>query len=150
MKLILSPVFFFFCSAFAVNAQFQNPMDEIQKSHIEANVPSEDSFNSILNRDLTLYFQPKFENVKIAVSYDLLRTAPTQSGVSYPKYYAWVKVKSEKGTILVEGAVRLAAIETVRFDVTDFISAKEVQVAPEKLDTVFPRALIANIKNLAV
>lgn len=79
----------------------------------------------------------------------MLRAAPTQSGVSYPKYYAWVMVKSGTGVILVQGAVRLAAIEKVRFEVTSFISSKEIQAAPEKLNPVFPSLLIPNIRELS-
>jgi len=150
MKYILSLVFCFLCAALSANAQLLNPSSEVQKSHIEANIPSDESFNSILNRDLLKYFQSSLKSEKLNVSYQLLRTAPTQSGVSYPKYYAWVTVKSETGVILEQGAVRLAAIEKVRFEVTNFISSKEIQVAPDKLGPVFPSLLIPNIKELSI
>jgi len=150
MKYIVSLVFCFLCAALSANAQLLNPLSEVQKSHIEENVPPEETFNSILNRNLIQYFQSNFKNTKLKISYQLLRATPTQSGVSYPKYYAWVTVKSETGIVLEKGAVRLAAIEKVRFEVTNFVSSKEIQVAPEKLDPVFPSLLIPNIKELSV
>jgi hypothetical protein len=117
--------------------------------NIEANIPPESSFDSILKRDLTSYFQPNFKNAKLLISHQLLRLVPTQSGVAYPKYYIWVKVKTETGSTLQEGAIRIAAIEQVRFEVTDFISLKEIQASSEQLNTIFPSLLIPNIRELA-
>ena len=149
MKFILSLACCFLCTALSASAQLLGTLTEVQKSHIEANVPPEESFGSILNRNLIEYFQPSFKNVKLKIAYQLLRAAPTQSGVAYPKYYAWVTVNSEAGAVLEQGAVRLAAIEKVRFEVMNFISSKEIQVAPEKLNPVFPSLLIPNIKELS-
>ena len=149
MKLIISLGICIFCSSLSANAQLLNSATEVRKSHIEENIPPEKSFNSILNRDFVQYFQPSFKNDTLSISHQLLRTAPTQSGISYPKYYLWVKVKSDSGAILQEGAARVAAIDQVRFEVTDFLSIKEIQASPEKLNSIFPELLIPNIKGLA-
>jgi hypothetical protein len=68
----------------------------------------------------------------------LLRKVPTQSGVAYPKFYAWVEVT---GARKAAGAVRLAAIDGEKFEVTDFLTRETIIAAPDRVRAVFPAAL---------
>ena len=126
----------------AVACRAQDPMTAIANSHIEANVPKGKAFDEFLKRDLTSYFCEDAQSCR--VEYELLRKGPTQTGIAYPKYYAWVKcLMSDK--LKSEGAVRLAAIEQVRFDVTTFIPASEISKDPEQVRAVFPAPLVDDI-----
>jgi hypothetical protein len=77
-----------------------------------------------------------------------LREGPTQTGISYPKFYLWVKVYIGKET-MAEGAIRVAAVERQRFDVTDFIARNNIVAEPAKVQLVFPAALNEKILRLA-
>ncbi len=127
----------------------QNPdaqvIQDIQRSHIEANVPSSADFNRILQRDLENYFT-KGNKKKVHVEFEMLRDGPTQSGVAYPKFYAWVRILEGKSK-LNEGAVRLAAIDRKKFEVTDFIGRSAIEAHPEALTQVFPAAVCEKIKS---
>ena len=90
---------------------------DIQRSHIEANVPGPGEFEKLLKRDLASYFAQARKKKNLPVEFELLRDGPTQSGVSYPKFYAWVRIAGGKSPE-DRGAVRLAAIEKKRFEVT--------------------------------
>jgi hypothetical protein len=120
----------------------------LQLSHIEANVPAPALFRSFLDRDVLAYFNanglPKADRVEVR----LLRDAPTQSGVSCPKYYAWAKIY-EGSELRQSGAVRLAAIEKVRFEVTDFVSQSQVRQGSGNIERIFPAALLQAIRQLA-
>ena len=120
----------------AMTACGQMGTDGIAASHIAANVPGQIDFDRLLRRDLQQYFATSVGR-PVAVEYELLRSGPTQTGIAYPKFYAWVRVV-EKGSVLRQGAVRLAAIARERFDVTDFVSADEARANPERLRQVFP------------
>ena len=99
----------------------QSPQDEtIAESHIRANVPDDKDFDKFLKRDLETYFKG-LKGKSVTVQFDLLRKGPTQSGVAYPKFYAWVTIRDHDG-VLEEGAVRVAAVEKKQFDVTDYIN----------------------------
>jgi len=121
---------------------FQKAMAEIQKSHIDANVPPPSEFNAFLERDLQSYFASS------KVSFELLRNGPTQSGVAYPKYYLWVEVTHSNNEVIA-GAVRVAAIEKKRFEVYDFLNETEIQKEPESVGNTFPRSLLPRIYELA-
>jgi hypothetical protein len=121
---------------------------EIQQSHISENLPDTfEEFQVILKRDLEAYFQ-KHLGRPVTIEYDLLRKAPTQSGVSFPKFYAWISVK-ESGKVMESGAVRVAAIKKVRIEVTDFVSRKEILNNQSLIDSIFPKALCDGIRNRA-
>jgi hypothetical protein len=120
----------------------------VQASHIDANVPEESKFSELLNRDLLAYFKANGAVAATSVQVLLLRKAPTQSGVAYPKYYAWVQV-DDSSTRLAEGAVRLAAIERTRFEVTDFVPKNKAKGSRELIESVFPRPLVPEILRLA-
>ena len=120
----------------------------IQLSHIEANVPEATAFEVVLRRDMLAHFKAGGLATAERVDFELLREAPTQSGASYPKYYAWVKVSSRSG-VLQQGAVRVAAIDKVRFEVTDFIAKSQVLQGGGTIEKVFPAALCPKIKEIA-
>lgn len=125
------------------DVEARRDIEEIQASHIQANVPDDTAFSRLLQRDLDAYFADRgFRSP--AVSFELLRRAATQSGVAYPKFYLWVRVRSVDGRF-TSGAVRVAAVERQRFDVTDFLSASEIKADPSRVGSIFPRALVPGI-----
>jgi hypothetical protein len=115
-------------------------LSDIAESHIKANVPAQKDFDPFLKRDLTAFFRQS-STTPIRVEYQLLREGPTQTGIAYPKFYAWVKVFSGS-RLSKEGAVRLAAIDKARFEVTQFVPKAEAASDPQALARVFPAALI--------
>ena len=117
---------------------------DVQASHIEGNAPARGDFERLLKRDLTAYFLPN-PSEGAEVEYEFLRDGPTQSGVSYPKYYLWVRVKA-RGSIRQEGAVRLAAIDRERFEVTDFLSREQISSNPSQIHQVFPGPVCQRIE----
>jgi hypothetical protein len=131
-----------------LGARAQSPLADIQKSHIEANMPTKESFDTFLHRDLLAYFHTMGAKTVSHVEYQLLREGPTQSGVAYPKYYLWVKALSAN-SILYEGAMRVAAIEHTRFEVMHFLSRSQIQTSPSEVGTVFPAPLVASVLSLA-
>ncbi len=120
-------------------------LQDIQRSHIEANVPGAAEFNRLLQRDLDSYFT-KARGKTSWVEYEMLRDGPTQSGVAYPKFYAWVRV-FEGASIIDQGAVRLAAIERREFQVTDFLSEHMIRTDPKAIYRVFPAPVCDRINS---
>jgi hypothetical protein len=120
---------------------------ELQVSHINANVPDSNNFELFLKRDLLVYFKVKLKS-DVTISFDYLRKGPTQSGVAYPKYYLWVIIKGPN-CILDEGAVRVAAIQKGKFEITDFLSKKDIIINEELVGNVFPKLLVDDIINRA-
>lgn len=119
--------------------------DPIASSHTSANVPEAGEFDAILKRDLRAYAK----SVRVDVSevrHKLLRKGPTQSGVSEPKYYAWIELLNSAGEVVDSGAARLTASDRSRFEVTHFISVSEIQANPDGLKSVFPETLCKNIE----
>lgn len=121
--------------------------NEIADSHIKANVPNETDFNTFLLRDLKAYFRQTFKK-NVNVTYEMLRAGPTQTGIAYPKFYVWVKV-FDGDNLLDQGAVRVAAIEKTRFDVTTFLSVADIESNPQKVSSIFPSALVPKIEVMA-
>lgn len=113
-----------------------NPLAGVAESHIRGNVPAQPKFDKLLKRDLTRYFTKAGKAP--TVEYEFLRHGPTQTGVAFPKYYLWVKVRHGR-RLTGEGAVRVAAVGQKQFDVTDFLSIAEMRRNPSQIDTVFPR-----------
>jgi hypothetical protein len=111
-------------------------MRDIQDSHIDANTPDSADFEAFLKRDLAAYFA-KARKKTVSVDYEPLRRGPTQSGVGYPKFYLWVTIAGGKSPA-DRGAVRVAAIEKKRFEVTDFVSEEAVRTNPSAIYQVFP------------
>jgi hypothetical protein len=112
--------------------------DRVGKSHVRGNVPPSEAFDGFLARDLNEYFCGNSQNC--GIKYEFLRKSPTQTGVSYPKYYLWVRIVKD-GKIAEEGAVRVAAIERTSFQVTDFLSREQIEESPSKVTTIFPSVL---------
>ncbi len=126
----------------------QAQVADIQKSHIEANIPSTRAeFDLIMKRDLTSYFKKKYKNIS-NIDFRLLRDGPTQSGVAYPKFYAWIEIKGD-GKTLDSGAIRVAAIEKKTVEVTDFFSQEKINANPSAIESVFPASLCENIREEA-
>jgi hypothetical protein len=115
-------------------------VQEIQRSHIDGNVPTTKDFHGFLVRDLEKYFGALLKQ-KVRVEYELLRDQPTQSGVAYPKYYSWVRVFGTGEKLIEQGAVRIAAVEKTEFSVTHFWNIKKIHDDEGNLETIFPKAL---------
>jgi hypothetical protein len=142
---VLTLTFFCVCQAQTYNdSAIQNMFKDIQQSHIEANIPDKNHFDSILNRDLEKYFSTIYG--QITVKWEFLREGPTQAGVSYPKYYLWTKINKEE-KLISEGAVRVEAIEKTRFKITDYIDISEINNKSKDIYTVFPRPVCERIKS---
>ncbi|MPR33768.1 hypothetical protein [Salmonirosea aquatica] len=142
--LLLSAPLFNNCNGQATQTPTHNPLQQIQESHIEANVPDESRFAAFMQRDLEEYFSDDYGK-KVTVQWEFLREGATQSGVAYPKYYLWTKIYvGEK--FLNEGAVRVAAIEKTTFEVTNFVSIDEIKKKKQDIYLVFPAPVCEKIK----
>jgi len=128
----------------ALQAPEPGVLGDVQRSNIEANVPPAAEFAALLKRDLEAYFKAA-QSQAARVEHDLLRDGPTQSGVSYPKFYVWVRV-FDGAALVNQGAVRLAAIDRKRFDVTTFMSAEAIREDPAGLYKVFPAPVCEKIR----
>jgi hypothetical protein len=126
----------------------EQALKDIQRSHIEAGVPSNKDFSRFLERDLLLYFRGELKD-KLKVEYQLLRNGPTQSGVSYPKFYAWVRVYQSHNHLPLTGAVRMNAVGKTHFEITTFITTEQICKYPSKVGQDFPAALCPAILNRA-
>jgi len=121
---------------------------QIRRSHVEANIPPASDFDTDLGRDLRAWFTLR-QGSPAAVRFELLRREPTQSGVAYPKYYAWVEVQNASPPV-VRGAVRVAAVARDRFEVLQFLPADEIRARPDAVQSVFPAALVPEISRRAM
>jgi hypothetical protein len=122
-------------------------LGRLSEDHIRGNVPEQKAFDNLLHRDLTSFLKSQSKSVE-HTEVTLLRNGPTQTGISFPKYYAWVRGLSERG-VVIEGAVRLAAVGRTHLDVTHFLSRQQILNDPESLMSVFPSALIPEIRRRA-
>jgi hypothetical protein len=130
---------------FAMAAFFS--LSWIHEGHIEANVPEQDRFSITLARDLNRYFSDKLAS-QVDVKFQLLRDQPTQAGLAFPKFYAWVTVLSlQSGTKIEEGAVKLTARDKVSFSVTDFVSVDDIKTHHDDLKKIFPSGILGQIQN---
>ena len=115
---------------------------DVANSHIDGNVPQGAEFDAILRRDLRSYFAGALGK-DVVVEYELLRHGPTQSGVSFPKFYFWVRARSAAGER--SGAARVAAVQRTSFEVTDFVARDEAIARPDRLRTIFPASVAERI-----
>ena len=125
-------------------AQAQTAQEFTAESHIKANTPESADIDTFMVRDLEAYFADLIGKI-VKVKYEFLRDGPTQTGTAYPKFYLWVRL-TNKNKPVQEGAVRVAAIEKKRFEVTHFMSATEIIKNPECVYGVFPRPVCDKIK----
>ena len=106
---------------------------------------TQNPIDAVITRDLNRYFS-KRQGVPVIVGFSYLRKAPTITGIAYPKYYLWVTARdSARGTVLVEGATRIAQIDSA-VEVTHFLPREDIAKSPTSLDAVFPTAVIPEIK----
>jgi hypothetical protein len=126
-----------FVSVPAVLAQTDDPMAVLRQSHIDANVPDKKDFDLILKRDLTRYVTDKNDK-NIAVTIELLRDVPSQSGVALPKYYCWIEKRNAKGELMEEAAARIAAVNRDHFEVVQYYDRKRLENEQELVSKVFP------------
>lgn len=145
--LLLLLFFVTFGSGIHAFSQSSEVIESIAQSHIDANVPAAADFDEFLKRDLLAYFSPEGDK-DTAVEYQLFRKEPTQTGIAYPKFYAWILIK-RKNVGVKEGAVRLAAIEKKKFAITDFLSRENAIKDPEAAYGIFPRAVADMINKKA-
>jgi len=132
-------------SSLALFQSFQTSViDSIAESHISENVPNEDVFDSLLKRDLEAYFK-EVKKKAIIIEYELLLKGPTQTGIAYPKFFAWVVIR-DRETLIEDGAVRVAAIDKEHFSVHDYLGRAEIERDPEKLYKMVPRVVVDKIK----
>ena len=122
--------------------------ESLADSHIRANVPDEKDFAAFLKRDLEKYFKDSLHK-SVTVEYELLRNGPTQSGIAYPKFYAWVTLH-DGGAVIDQGAVRIAAVEKKFFEVTHFVSEADIKRDPAALDQIFPLPVADKIRERMV
>jgi len=115
-----------------------------RNSHIENNVPSQAVFDQLLRRDLVEYFRNLTED-EVSVDFEMLREGPTQSGTAYPKFYVWASVKRDASPS-ERHAVRVAAIERQRFEVTDVLSEVAITQEPSAIYEIFPAAVCKEIE----
>lgn len=105
--------------------------------HVASNTPDDARLEEYLQRDLEGYCESRMGR-PVAVRYAFLREGPTQTGIAFPKYYAWVEILSN-GKRIGQGAARVAAINQERFEVTEYFDQETIRRSPEALDSVFPR-----------
>ena len=145
MKIYLALTLWF---AVVGNVPAQSMPEALQNNHIEANVPPEDVFFAYLERDVLAYLQAEIAPSIATVKTTLLREAPTQSGLAYPKFYLWVVATSKDGTV-IEGAARVAAVDRIGFEITTFLSSKEINAEPQAVASTFPALLVPDIESRA-
>ena len=121
----------------------------IQNSHINANAPEYHTLEDRMVRDLETYFNEKLNRKDVRVTSELLRQEATQSGVAYPKYYSWVRVKESGGKLITSGAVRVEAIEQETFRVTNFVPSESIKSGAGKIEEIFPALLCDSIRSHA-
>jgi hypothetical protein len=99
----------------------------------------------IMARDLNAYFTRQAGR-PVRVEYAYLRRGPTVTGIAYPKYYLWIVARdaSQRG-VTAEGAARVAEIDSV-IEVTHFFPKQYIGREPASLDSVFPPAVVAEIR----
>ena len=119
-------------------------IDSITQTHIDNDVPDEKDFDSFLKRDLAKYFK-KTTGQDVVVEYELLRKEPTESGTSFPKFYAWIKIK-EQAVIIEEGAVRISAVEKEKFEITHYLEQAEIERDEKRIYQIFPKPIADKIR----
>lgn len=144
MKRVLFVFAFVLIAGVAVHTVVQSP---ILASHINTIMPVHEDFESLLRRDLLAFFKENVDPTASRVEFKLLRNRPTQVGVACPKYYLWV-VAYKDSKLIVQGAARVAEVESNQFDVIQFLTQAEIQSAPDDVKNIFPAALVPAILSL--
>ena len=121
-----------------------NPLRDVADSHIDGNVPSQDSFLPILRRDLTAYFDSIGFNTD-SIDFSPLRGGVTQTGIGFPKFYVWIRLLAADSTVQ-EGAATVAAVQRQRFFVADYVPEALIRNGLVSLDTIFPKLVADSIR----
>ena len=138
-------ILLFLIMVVTTTSQAQQVLNPITESHIEGNVPNKSDFDSFMHRDLKAYFK-SITGKPVQIKFEFLREGPTQTGIAYPKFYLWVKL-IENENLINQGAVRVAAIEKKRFEITDYFSKTIIEQNPDTIYMVFPRPVCGRIKD---
>lgn len=144
LSLLVLLILFFGNAVSAQVSHSSNPLADLTEGYIQANVPAAPNFNKFLTRDLTAYFTKSMDR-KVAVKYEPLRDGPTQTGISFPNYYFWVKVM-RGGRQIGDGAVRVSAEEKKQFEITDYLTRASMVRNPGQIYQVFPKPVGDKIK----
>lgn len=111
-------------------------LDSYDKSAVDAN-QKDLSPNFALT--LKEYFRLKTSK-NVTIQFDLLRKGGTETGIAFPKYYAWVEIF--EGTSRIErGAVRVAEVDTGKYEVTHYLADSEIESDPDIVYSIFPKEL---------
>lgn len=138
--LVLLFCIFVFCFGFHTSLQaFSSPAVE--------GFSSESASEYLVEESLRLYF---FNDAQASADLDweFLRQGATRVGVTYPKYYLWVKV-SREGRVLSQGAACLAVMGQGQLMVTDYFNLSEIQKSSPRMQAVFPKSVLHGIKQHA-
>lgn len=122
-------------------------MRALSASHLGDHVPLPAQFDPIVRRDLRSHFSRQFHG-DVTVQYVLLDKSPSQSGVSYPHFYAWVDVYQGR-TVQFSGAVRLNAVNRKQFVVNGQQDAASILVNKLETESLFPKSLWSKIRTRA-
>jgi hypothetical protein len=90
-----------------------------------------------LKKALEQRFQHRLDQSTV-LEFELLRGTGTTTGISFPKYYVWIKLNSQ-GQDVEQGIVRLAEVDTAQYEVTDYFSSADIKRAQHKVYETFPR-----------
>ena len=112
----------------------------------EPDIPPPAVSDAQLRGDLQKYFSSRRPALTV-IGYDLLRPGPTITGIAYPKYYLWVRLRGANSS-LIEVAVRVAAINQA-FEITNVVDAEGIRSGKEAPGAVFPTALVPEIERRA-
>ncbi len=105
---------------------------------------ADDSFSRALAAQVSAYLS-ETAGQKLAAEYEMLRDAPTVTGVAFPKFYIWVRARGSDDSIVSEGAMRIAETAENTFQVTDFVNKESISKEPQKLERIFPKLLLPKI-----
>lgn len=128
-------------------ADVERMVADLQASHVSANIPPDATFMALLQRDFRAYLVAN-RLPSESLETEPLQKGPTQSGDSYPKYYIKIRAVDEAGR-RSEGAMRVAAVDRVRFEITDFTPAASIRSNPTSLAAIYPALLIPVIRQHA-
>jgi len=109
---------------------------------------------SFMIRDLENYFSRKL-GPPIKIKAQLLRSGPTKTFTSFPKYYAWLKIyRSDK--LVTEGAVSFSDLsdpstsrDVPSISVLQYLDVRTIKLNPKLVALEFPKPLCNRIFSLA-
>lgn len=111
----------------------------LAESHVNGNVPAEKDCVPFLTRDLNAYFAGR-ANTPAVKSFEMLRDGPTQSGLSFPKFFAWVVLLDGR-----EAAVEVAAIDKKEFRIVQVFFASDIAKDRQVMNEQFPPPVIETV-----